>query len=92
MTFTQKVLQVVGKIPKGKVLTYKQVAKKAGSERAMRAVGIILGKNCDKNIPCHRVIKSDGSVGEYNFLLEKDKKAILESEGVQFRRNGKVIF
>lgn len=92
MTFTEKVLRVVGKIPRGKVLTYKQVAKKAGSEKAVRAVGNILSKNGDRTVPCHRVVKSDGSVGEYNYLLKKDKKVILESEGVKFDKNGKVIF
>lgn len=89
--FTQKVLKIVTKIPRGKVLTYSQVAKKAGSPKACRAVGIILGKNCNKEIPCHRVIKSNGSVGEYNFLQGPDKKKLLEKEGVKFSSNGKVV-
>lgn len=65
-TFKEKVYEAVKKIPKGKVLTYKEVAKKAGSPRAFRAVGNILNKNYDPLIPCHRVIRSDGKIGGYN--------------------------
>jgi len=80
-SFTQKVYDVVSKIPKGKVLTYKEVARKSGNEKASRAVGNILNKNYDKNIPCHRVIKSDGGIGGYNRGKDK-KKEILKREGV----------
>ena len=79
-TFTEKVYDVVRKIPKGKVLTYKDVAIKAGNEKASRAVGNILHKNFDSQIPCHRVIRSDGKLGGYNRGL-KNKKDILEKEG-----------
>lgn len=65
-TFTQKVYDIVAKIPEGSVLTYKQVAIKAGNIKACRAVGNILNKNYDPNIPCHRVIRSDGKTGGYN--------------------------
>ncbi len=64
--FKQKVLKIVAKIPQGKTLTYKQVAKLAGKPRAYRAVGNILNKNYNPKIPCHRVIRSDGKVGGYN--------------------------
>lgn len=64
--FTEKVYAVVKKIPKGQTLTYKQVAKLAGSENASRAVGNILNKNYNPEIPCHRVIKSTGEPGGYN--------------------------
>lgn len=77
--FQKKVYEVVSKIPKGKVLTYKEVASLAGSPRAYRAVGNALNKNYDPNIPCHRVIKSNGDLGGYN-RGEKLKKKILESE------------
>ncbi len=79
-TFKERVLDIVRKIPKGKVLTYKQVAKKAGSENASRAVGSILKANYDKNIPCHRVIRSDGGTGEYNRGRE-NKIKLLRKEG-----------
>ena len=80
LTFTEKVHEVVKKIPKGKVLTYKEVAKKAGNINASRAVGNILNKNHNPEIPCHRVIRSDGSLGGYN-KGEKQKIVILKKEG-----------
>ena len=80
-TFTEKVKEVVRKIPKGKVLTYKEVAKKAGNVKAARVVGIVMSKNYDKNIPCHRVIRSDGKVGNYNRGGEAAKRKLLKTEG-----------
>lgn len=65
-TFKEKVLEIVKKIPKGKTLTYKEVARRAGSLKASRAVGNILHTNHDPKIPCHRVIRSDGKTGGYN--------------------------
>lgn len=55
--FSEKVFDVVSKIPQGKVLTYQEVARRAGSPRAYRAVGNILNKNYDPKIPCHRVVR-----------------------------------
>ena len=81
-TFAEKVYEVVAKIPKGKVLTYKEVAKRAGNMKASRAVGNILNKNYNPKIPCHRVIRSDGKTGGYNRGAKK-KLAILKSEGVK---------
>ncbi len=66
LTFAQKVYNVVKKIPKGKTLTYKEVAHEAGNPKAYRAVGNILNKNYDPAIPCHRVVRSDGKTGGYN--------------------------
>lgn len=77
--FSEKVLDAVKRIPKGKTLTYKQVAEKSGSPLAYRAVGNILKKNYDKNTPCHRVIHSDGSPGQYNRGADIKKK-LLEDE------------
>jgi methylated-DNA-[protein]-cysteine S-methyltransferase len=79
--FKQKVLDIVVKIPKGKTMSYKEVAKKAGSSNASRAVGSIMASNQDKNIPCHRVIRSDGKIGEYNGLQGKSKLELLRMEG-----------
>lgn len=83
-SFKELVEDIVQKIPRGKTLTYKQVAEKAGSPRAYRAVGNILNKNTDPKIPCHRVIKSDGGAGGYNRghkkklqLLKQEKAATL---------------
>lgn len=66
ISFKEKVFSVVRRIPKGKTLTYKEVARKAGSPRAYRAVGNIISTNYDPKIPCHRVIRSDGGMGGYN--------------------------
>jgi len=79
-TFKEKVLEVVRKIPKGKVMTYKEVAKQAGNMGASRAVGSVLKKNYDLGIPCHRVIRSDGTLGEYNRGREEKLKK-LKAEG-----------
>ena len=80
-TFKEKVQEIVKKIPKGKVLTYKQVAAKAGSSGASRAVGNIMKQNFDPTIPCHRVIRSDGGMGGYNRGGVVKKKEILKKEG-----------
>ncbi len=78
-SFGDKVRDVVRKIPKGKTLTYMEVARRAGNPRAYRAVGNILNKNYDKNIPCHRVVRSDGTLGGYNRgRVEKQRLLISE--------------
>lgn len=77
--FKNKVLKIVAKIPKGKTMSYKEVARRAGAPRAYRAVGNILNKNHNPKIPCHRVICSDGKIGGYR-LGEKKKKLLLEKE------------
>ncbi len=81
ITFREKVFSVVRMIPKGKTLTYKQVAIKAGHPGASRAVGTILSTNYDPKIPCHRVMRSDGGMGGYNRGI-KNKIKILQKEGV----------
>ena len=73
---------MVKNIPKGSTLSYKDVAKKSGNKKAIRVVGSIMSKNQDKNVPCHRVIRSDGEIGKYNGLLGMSKKAILKKEGL----------
>jgi methylated-DNA-[protein]-cysteine S-methyltransferase len=80
MKFSEVVYQVVRTIPAGEVLTYKQVAAKAGNSNAARAVGNILNKNYDTKIPCHRVIRSDGKLGGYNRGVHQ-KKNTLQQEG-----------
>ncbi len=79
-SFKEKVLEVVKKIPSSKTLSYKAVARKAGNEKASRAVGMIMSKNKDKTIPCHRVIRSDGKLGGYNGLRAVSKESILKHE------------
>jgi methylated-DNA-[protein]-cysteine S-methyltransferase len=81
MTFANKVRDVVQSIPKGKTMTYKEVATKAGNPNAARAVGTIMRTNYDESIPCHRVVKSDGSLGSYNRGGMLRKREILKREG-----------
>ena len=66
MTFKEKVYSIVRRIPRGDTMTYLEVAKATGSPRAFRAVGNILNKNYVPAIPCHRVVRSDGTTGGYN--------------------------
>ncbi|OGF69926.1 6-O-methylguanine DNA methyltransferase [Candidatus Giovannonibacteria bacterium RIFCSPLOWO2_02_FULL_45_14] len=79
MNFSRRVLNIVRKIPRGKTLTYKEVAIRAGKPRAYRVVGNILNKNYDPKIPCHRVIRSDGKIGGYN-RGTKNKLSLLKKE------------
>ena len=80
-TFEQKVKAIVAKIPKGKTMTYKEVATKAGSPNAARAVGSIMKANYDPKVPCHRVIRSDGKIGDYNRGGSAEKIRKLRAEG-----------
>ena len=71
MNFQEKVLNLCSKIPKGKVSTYKEIAKKLKT-KAYRAVGNALHNNkTPVVIPCHRVVCSDGSLGGYADGLKK---------------------
>ena len=86
--FSEQVLKLTKNIPKGKVATYADVAKALGKPKAARAVGIALRKNrTPLIIPCHRVIRSDGSVGGYSG--KKNKAELLEAEGIVVE-NGKI--
>jgi len=89
MKFKETILKVVKKIPKGKILTYKEVAKLAQNPRAWRLVGNILNKNRDPKIPCHRVIRSDGKIGGYKDGI-KNKISLLKKEGLMIKK-GKII-
>ena len=80
-SFADKVRDVVRKIPRGKTMTYKQVASYAGNAGAARAVGAIMRTNFLPDVPCHRVIRSDGKIGEYNRGGSKRKREILIQEG-----------
>ena len=78
--FRDKVLAVVRSIPEGKTMTYAAVADAAGSPGAHRAVGSIMRGNLDPSVPCHRVVRSDGTVGDYNRGGAAEKLRILEEE------------
>jgi methylated-DNA-protein-cysteine methyltransferase related protein len=77
----EKIYEIVAKIPKGKVMTYKQVADLA--KTTPRIVGFALHVNKDPlNVPCHRVIKSDGTLAEgYAFGGKKEQRRRLIQEG-----------
>jgi methylated-DNA-[protein]-cysteine S-methyltransferase len=88
LNFNQKVWAICARIPRGKVATYAQLARKLGSE-AYRAVGNAMNKNpYSPRVPCHRVVGSDGSLTGFAGGLPK-KRRMLEEEGVAFV-NGKV--
>ncbi len=81
--FQQRVLRKVRTIPPGEVRSYRWVAKAIGAERAARAVGTALAKNpVPLLIPCHRVVKSDGRLGEYSGGGPSVKARLLAFEGV----------
>lgn len=81
--FKERVLATVRKIPKGKTMSYGEVAYAAGYPGAARAVGTLMAHNHDKTVPCHRVIRSDGKVGEYNGGGPEMKLKRLRAEGVK---------
>ena len=82
--FQRKVWLYLKKIPRGKVKTYSDVAKAIGKPLAARAVANAIAKNpYSPQIPCHRVIRSDGSLGGYSGKGGvKTKKLLLKKEGV----------
>ena len=83
ISFRKKVLEVVRKIRRGETLSYKEVARRAGNPKAARAVGAILKTNFDPKIPCHRVIKSDGTIGGYNRGIAKKKILLKKEKGLK---------
>ena len=79
--FTRKVLQATTRIPFGSVLTYTQVAGKAGNARASRAAGNALHANpIPIVVPCHRVVRAGGGLGGYGGTIPR-KVALLQLEG-----------
>lgn len=80
--FQKKVWQAISEIPRGKTLSYKELAIKIGKPKAVRAVGNAVGANpVPITIPCHRVVKSDGSLGGYSGKGGvKTKRKLLKSE------------
>ncbi len=88
MNFSQKVWNFTKKIPKGKVSTYKEIAK-ALNTKAYRAVGTALKNNpYAPKVPCHRVINSNGTIGGYKGKLNnKEKIKILKKEGIEIKNN-----
>lgn len=84
--FERSVYEEVKKIPKGRVATYRQIARILGRPRGGRAVGNALNKNIFSNVPCHRVVRADGSVGGYAWGMQ-EKINVLRREGVRVESN-----
>ncbi len=81
--FKKRVLNIVKNIPRGQTLSYKEVAEHAGSPRAYRKVGSIMKENHDESIPCHRVIKSDGTIRQYNKGANLKHKKLKEEGSIE---------
>lgn len=88
----EKVYEFLKTIPKGKVVTYGQIARHLGNQYLARAVGNILHDNPDPSqFPCHRVVNSKGKVAEnYAFGGGTAQRKRLEDEGIVFERNGSI--
>jgi methylated-DNA-[protein]-cysteine S-methyltransferase len=86
-SFEERVWNQCKRIPKGRVSTYKELAKAIGKPKAFRAVGNALNKNpFPVKVPCHRVVKSNGFIG--GFAKGKKKKIeLLKKEGIQVKKN-----
>jgi methylated-DNA-[protein]-cysteine S-methyltransferase len=79
--FTQRILRATAKVPYGEVSTYRNMAAKAGNERAVRAAGNALGANpIPIVVPCHRILRTGGSLGGYGGGPER-KEFLLKLEG-----------
>jgi len=87
-SFNEKCYDKLKKVPKGKVVTYKQLAESLGT-KAYRAVGNAMNKNPHApEVPCHRVVKTNGELGGFSSGV-KNKIKILKSEGIEIKK-GKI--
>jgi ribonuclease HII len=84
LSFKDKVYYVVSQIPKGRTMSYRQVAQRVGRPQAYRAVGNVLNRNISSDVPCHRVIRSDRKLGGYRNGSQL-KKNLLKKEGVKLK-------
>ncbi len=84
--FNQKVWRALKLIPRGRVATYKEIARFIGKPGAARAVGNACGRNPNApRVPCYRVVKSDGSLGGYARGVKK-KIELLKRDGVRVKK------
>lgn len=90
MSFRNSVHRVVASIPSGRVMSYSMVARLAGSPGAARVVGSLMARNSipgtgPGRVPCHRVVRSDGSLGGFTSPDGPPaKRVLLKKEGVAF--------
>jgi methylated-DNA-protein-cysteine methyltransferase related protein len=89
--FTAKAIEIIKRIPEGKVMTYGQIATKAGSPRAARQVVRILHSMSEKHqLPWHRVMNAKGEIGIQDEELFINQKMLLENEGIKFDGEGSI--
>ena len=90
MDLKNKIYEKLNQVPKGKVITYKELAR-ACTSKAYRHVGRCMAENKDtKHIPCYKVVRSDGKIGEYSAKGgRKTKIRLLKKDGIIIV-NGKV--
>ncbi len=89
--FLEKIYELTKQVPKGKVTTYAAIADALNRPRAARVVGFVMSV-CPypaSQVPCHRVIRSDGRIGGYGAEGSKKKAQLLSKEGIEIK-NGKV--
>lgn len=93
MNIFEKIYKIISLIPKGKVMTYKQIADILGIKNP-QIVGFALHQNKNpEKIPCHRIVKNNGSLAKgYVFGGKKEQKRKLKEDGVIFLENGKIDF
>lgn len=80
-SFRERVENVVRAIPKGQTKSYKEIAVLADCPNGARAVARVMANNYDLTVPCHRVIRSDGTLGGYNRGGTEAKQQLLLAEG-----------
>lgn len=89
--FFEQVYQVVKQVPRGKVVTYGQIAKQLGTRDARRVGWALHGNKEANQAPCHRVVNNEGRLApNFVFSGEDEQRRRLEAEGVRFLANGKV--
>ena len=90
MTLSTKVYKKLLQVPRGKITTYGDLAKAVGLKNGQRVVGTMMKKNpFPVIVPCHRVVKSDGKIGEYVYGVSVKSKMLAE-EGIKIK-DGKII-
>lgn len=90
--FFEKVYKVVALIPKGKVMTYGQIAQRLGGFYSGRTVGFAMRAAPEaRKLPCHRVVNKQGEMAPgFCFGGEDKQRALLKKEGVRFLDNGRI--
>lgn len=91
MSPAERVYRALCSVPRGRVVTYADLARAAGIENGQRAVGRMMAANPYPGIvPCHRVVRSDGRIGGYMYGAES-KAAMLRREGVEVDEGGRIV-